>query len=130
MRRCAPPALALALLLTAAPAPAEPGRLPETLRFFNDCAGRVAAHISVHGWNDRRSVTSAHLASIDAIVESFRGHGAAAELSERRSAARAAQVALLQQAIEHGDLDALARARRHIARCRAAVVAPASRPAD
>jgi len=103
---------------------AGPDPLPETLRFFNDCAGRVAAHISVHGWNDRRSVTSAHLASIDAIVASFDGHGAAAELSARRSAARAAQVALLQQAMEHGDLGALARARRHIDRCREAVLAP------
>jgi hypothetical protein len=111
------------LLMPAAQATAETGRLPETLRFFNDCAGRVAAHISVHGWNDRMTVTRDHLASIDAIVESFAA-GDDARLASRQSAARAAHVALLQHAMEHGDLVALARARAQIERCREAVIAP------
>lgn len=113
----------LAALLSAPPAAAEAPQLPETLRFFNDCAGRVAAHISVHGWNDGITVTRAHLESIDAIVDSFPAADDAA-LATRQSAARAAHVALLQHAMEYGDLAALDRARHQIERCREAVIAP------
>jgi hypothetical protein len=96
----------------------------ETLRFFNDCAGRVAAHISVHTWNDRKTVTTAHLASMEAIVASFPEADRGEDLARQRSAARAAQVALLQHAMAYGDLDALRRARAHIDQCREAVLAP------
>jgi hypothetical protein len=48
----------------------------------------------------------------------------AQELAERQSAARAAHVALLAHAMEHGDLSAIRRARNDIARCREAVLVP------
>lgn len=116
--------VALAALAWSTPALADTAPLPETLRFFNDCAGRVAAHISVHGWNDPQSVTRAHLDSIIAIVAAFPAETYGADLAARQSAARAAHAALLQHAMTHGDLAALDRARAHIDRCRDSVLAP------
>lgn len=114
-------AVALALLQ---PSPAAADPLPEVVRFFNDCAGRVAGHLSVHGWNGGNAITRDHLESLDAIVSSVSTPGQERELAARQSAARAAHVALLAHAMEHGDLAALRRAREDIARCREAVLVP------
>ncbi|MFW5641615.1 MAG: hypothetical protein ACOCY0_02505 [Roseicyclus sp.] len=119
----AAPLLALALL-AAQPAEAEP--LPEIVRFFNDCAGRIAGHLSVHGWNAGSAISRNHLERIDEILLSVTTPEQADDLAARQSAARAAHVALLAHAMEHGDLGALGEARANLARCREAVLLPAS----
>ncbi len=101
---------------------AEP--LPEAVRFLNDCAGRVAGHLAVHGWNAGSAVTRDHLESLDAIVSSVTTPDWERELSARQSAARAAHVALLAHAMEYGDLTALRQAREDVTRCREAVLVP------
>ena len=111
-----------AVILSAPPAMAEP--LPEVARFFNDCAGRVAGHLSVHGWNAGGAVTTDHLESIDAIVRSVTTPEHESELAARQSAARAAHVALLAHAMEYGDLTAIRQAREDVVRCREAVLVP------
>lgn len=115
------PAVILSVVLSL-PAAAEP--LPEIARFFNDCAGRVAGHLAVHGWNAGSEVTRAHLESLDAIVLSVTTPEHRHELAERQSAARAAHVALLAHAMEYGDLAAIRRARADVTRCREAVLVP------
>jgi hypothetical protein len=109
-------------LLAAAPAPAEP--LPEIVRFFNDCAGRIAGHLSVHGWNGGTAITRNHLERIDEIISSVTTPEQAGDLAARQSAARAAHVALLAHAMEYGDLGALREARDNLTRCREAVLLP------
>lgn len=97
---------------------------PDILRFFNTCAGQVAAHLSVHGWNANSGVTRTHLESIDAILAALAPPDQTDALDAQQSAARAAHVALLAHAMEYGDMDALNRARDHIAACRMAVLVP------
>ena len=115
-------ALAALTLSVAPPATAEP--LPEVVRFFNDCAGRIAGHLSVHGWNGGTAITRNHLERIDEILLSVTTPDQAGDLADGQSAARAAHVALLAHAMEYGDLGALREARETLTRCREAVLVP------
>jgi hypothetical protein len=118
----------IALTLLAAPPAAGnplPEPLPEIVRFFNDCAGRIAGHLSVHGWQAGSAITRNHLERIDEILLSVTTPEQARDLAARQSAARAAHVALLAHAMEHGDLGALRMAREDLTRCREAVLLPA-----
>jgi hypothetical protein len=112
----------VALMVTSLPARAEP--LPEIVRFFNDCAGRIAGHLSVHGWNAGGAITRNHLERIDEILSSVIDPARATDLAARQSAARAAHVALLAHAMEYGDMGALREARDSLTRCREAVLLP------
>lgn len=116
-------ALVVLTLIASPPAKAEP--LPEIVRFFNDCAGRIAGHLSVHGWNADSAITRNHLERIDEILSSVTTPDQAGDLAARQSAARSAHVVLLAHAMEYGDLGALREAREDLTRCREAVLLPA-----
>jgi hypothetical protein len=94
----------------------------DLLQFFNTCAGQIAGHISTHGGRGAGDATFDLLQAVEEIVDTLAAAEDHARLQAARSAARAAHLALVADAMANGDLAALDRATEQVDRCRRAVL--------